>query len=344
MVNPALGADRRAGQLGARSEHDLPTVVCGVDDSVPRARGGACGRRARDAAWRPAGARARRERVASGARARHRRRPPSPRCPSSSRRRTRPRGRCSARWPSRSGGRRRPRASRLVRLPCAWSRRPRKKTPACWSSARAGRETCTRRSWAPCRGRCCGRRGVRCWSCRRRSRRRPERATARGAGRVCGARRSRRSRGRARGHPRGAARPRAHARSGAASGPGGHGRPGPGRPSSRRAGDDAGAAGLAAAAAADGRRARRSPGPARPLPRCGCAAAGRRSSWMLLCAEEQAALLVLGPQRRGALRVALLGSVARDLARHGTRPIVSCPQARSGSRAAAPVQRARGAA
>ena len=64
----------------------------------------------------------------------------------------------------------------------------------------------------------------------------------------------------------------------------------------------------------------------------------------VLCQEEQAALLVLGPQRRGALRVALLGSVARDLARHGTRPIVSCPQARSGSRAAAPVQRARGAA
>ena len=63
-----------------------------------------------------------------------------------------------------------------------------------------------------------------------------------------------------------------------------------------------------------------------------------------LCQEEQAALLVLGPQRRGALRVALLGSVARDLARHGTRPIVGCPQARSGSLAAAPVQRARGAA
>jgi nucleotide-binding universal stress UspA family protein len=34
MVNPALGADRRAGQRGARSEHDLPTVVCGVDDSA----------------------------------------------------------------------------------------------------------------------------------------------------------------------------------------------------------------------------------------------------------------------------------------------------------------------
>jgi nucleotide-binding universal stress UspA family protein len=64
----------------------------------------------------------------------------------------------------------------------------------------------------------------------------------------------------------------------------------------------------------------------------------------LLCAEEQAALLVLGPQRRGELRVALLGSVVRDLARHGTRPLVSCPQARSGSLAAAPVQRAHGAA
>jgi hypothetical protein len=27
--------------------------------------------------------------------------------------------------------------------------------------------------------------------------------------------------------------------------------------------------------------------------------------------------------------VALLGSVARDLARHGSRPIVGCPRARS---------------
>jgi nucleotide-binding universal stress UspA family protein len=63
-----------------------------------------------------------------------------------------------------------------------------------------------------------------------------------------------------------------------------------------------------------------------------------------LCDEEQAALIVLGPQRRGALRIALLGSVARDLARHGTRPIVGCPQPPSRSRGAAPLQRARGVA
>ena len=62
-----------------------------------------------------------------------------------------------------------------------------------------------------------------------------------------------------------------------------------------------------------------------------------------LCEEERAALIVLGPQRRGPLRVALLGSVARDLARHGTRPVVSCAQRRSGSRAAEAVQRERGA-
>ena len=62
-----------------------------------------------------------------------------------------------------------------------------------------------------------------------------------------------------------------------------------------------------------------------------------------LCEEEQAALIVLGPQRRGPLRVALLGSVARDLARHGTRPMVTFPQRRSGSRAAETVQRERGA-
>ena len=59
-----------------------------------------------------------------------------------------------------------------------------------------------------------------------------------------------------------------------------------------------------------------------------------------LCEEDRAALIVLGPQRRGPFRVALLGSVARDLARHGTRPIVKCP----GGRAAAPDERERGAA
>ena len=59
-----------------------------------------------------------------------------------------------------------------------------------------------------------------------------------------------------------------------------------------------------------------------------------------LCEEERAALIVLGPQRRGPLRVALLGSIARDLARHGTRPIVNCPH----TRCAAPVQPERGAA
>ncbi len=63
-----------------------------------------------------------------------------------------------------------------------------------------------------------------------------------------------------------------------------------------------------------------------------------------LGAEERAALIVLGPQRRGPLRVALLGSVARDLARHGTRPIVACPQAPARFRLTAPVQRERGAA
>jgi nucleotide-binding universal stress UspA family protein len=47
-----------------------------------------------------------------------------------------------------------------------------------------------------------------------------------------------------------------------------------------------------------------------------------------LCEEEHAVLIVLGPQRRGPLRVAVLGSVARDLARHGTLPIVGCPRAR----------------
>lgn len=53
-----------------------------------------------------------------------------------------------------------------------------------------------------------------------------------------------------------------------------------------------------------------------------------------LCEEERAALIVLGPQRRGPMRIALLGSIARDLARHGTRPVVNCPQ----TRAAAPIR------
>ena len=51
-----------------------------------------------------------------------------------------------------------------------------------------------------------------------------------------------------------------------------------------------------------------------------------------LCEEEQAALIVLGPQRRGALRVALLGSVARDLARHGTAPDRRLPDRRAPGR------------
>jgi nucleotide-binding universal stress UspA family protein len=41
--------------------------------------------------------------------------------------------------------------------------------------------------------------------------------------------------------------------------------------------------------------------------------------------EVRAAMVVVGTRGRGAIRSTLFGSVSRDLAREGTKPVVVCP-------------------